>query len=314
MSQDVNTRLHAPINRRRLIGGMAGAAVTTIAIGGLVSAQSTQTNASGTPAAGSATDSESGAQENTVQTASDAIALIKRDRDSVASKIDVKNVDQILTIATDLQSQASSATTSSTPSQDQLASAAETTAWAARDLIEAELSPFGLPSRQIGVSQELADNHAAITAAGKTVMAVKSKNAATAATSLLTISQQLYTSAYDQYGKGVFMQAEKTAEAASGLVDAIDELLSASDNGGNTNGNSKSSDNHSDGEQNDASNGTPAASSESGANDSNQNDQGNDQQGDSSSAGGGNDGNDRQDNGSQGAEPAKPVDVPKPSF
>jgi len=314
MSQDVNTRLHAPINRRRLIGGMAGAAVTTIAIGGLVSAQSTQTNPSGTPAAGSATDSESGAQENMVQAASDAIALVKRDRDSVASKIDVKNVDQILTIATDLQSQASSATTSSTPSQDQLASAAETTAWAARDLIEAELSPFGLPSRQIGVSQELADNHAAITAAGKTVMAAKSKDAATAATSLLTISQQLYTSAYDQYGKGVFMQAEKTAEAASGLVDAIDELLSASDNGGNTNGNSKGSDNHSDGEQNDASNGTPAASSESGANDSNQNDQGNDQQGDSSSAGGGNDGNDRQDNGSQGAEPAKPVDVPKPSF
>lgn len=313
MSQDVNTRLHAPINRRRLIGGMAGAAVTTIAIGGLVSAQSTQTNASGTLAARSATDSESGAQENTVQPASDAIALIRGDRDSVASKIDVKNVDQILTIAMDLQSQASSATTSSAPSQDQLASAAEMTAWAARDLIEAELSPFGLPSRQIDVSQELADNHAAITAAGKTVMAAKSKNAAT--TSLLTISQQLYTSAYDQYGKGVFMQAEKTAEAASGLVDAIDELLSASDNGGgNTNGNSKGSDNHSDGEQNDASNGTPAASNESGANDSNQNDQGDDQQGDSSSAGGRNDGNDRQDNESRGAEPAKPVDVPKPSF
>lgn len=318
MSQDVNTRLHAPINRRRLIGGMAGAAVTTIAIGGLVSAQSTQTNASGTPAAGNAIDSESGAQENMVQAASDAIALVKKDRDSVASKIDVKTVNQILTIATDLQSQASSATTSSTPSQDQLASAAETTGWAARDLIEAELSPFGLPSRQIGVSQELADNHAAITAAGKTVMAAKSKDAATATaaatTSLLTISQQLYTSAYDQYGKGMFMQAEKTAEAASGLVDAIDELLSASDNGGNTNGNSKGSDNRSDGEQNDAGNGTPAANTESGANDSNQNDQGNDQQGDSSSDSGGNDGNDQQDNGFQGAEPTKPVDVPKPSF
>ncbi|MGI8483416.1 MAG: hypothetical protein ACR2OU_04050 [Thermomicrobiales bacterium] len=306
MSEDFNTRLRAPMNRRRLIGGMAGAAVTTIAIGGFVSAQSSNTSSNGTPVAGKVSDSESGSQENVVQAASDAIALVKKDRDSVASKIDVKIVDQILAGATDLQGQASSATTSSIPSQDQLASAAETTAWAARDLIEAELSAFGLPSRQIEISQELADSYAAITAANKTVTAAKNKDAAT--TSLLTISQQLYTSAYDQYGKGVFAQAEKTSQAASGLVDAIDELLSATDSG---HGNSNGKDNHGDGEQNDAGNGTPDASGKSETNDSNRNDQGNDQQGDASSDNGGNDGNDHQDNGS---EPTKPVDVPKPSF
>ena len=309
MSEDVNIRLHAPINRRRLIGGMAGAAVTTIAIGGLVSAQSTQTNASGTPAAGSAIDSESGTQENTVQAASDTIALVKKDRDSVASKIDMKTVDQILAVTTSLQAQASSATTSSTPSRDQLASAAETTAWAARDLIEAELSAFGLPSQQIGVSQELVDSHTAIAAASKTAASAKNKDAS----SLLTISQLLYTAAYDQYGKGVFMQAEKTSEAASGLVDAIDELLGASKSG-NANGDSNGTDNHSDGEKNDSNNGTPDASGESGTNNSNQNDQGNDQQGDSSSDNGGNDGNDGNGQQDNGPEPRKPVDVPKPSF
>lgn len=302
MSEDFSTRLRAPINRRRLVGGMAGAAVTTIAIGGLVSAQSSSTNSSGTPAAGNAHGGGFGSQENVVQAASEAIAAVKKDRDSVASKIDVKTVDQILAVATDLQGQASSATTSSNPSQDQLASAAETTAWAARDLIEAELSPFGLPSQQIGVSQELVDSHTAITAASKTVSAAKNKDA----TSLLTLSQQLYTSAYDQYGKSMFAQAEKTAEAASGLVEAIDELLGASDSG-----TSHGKDNHRDGEKNDGNNGTPSASGESGSNDSNQSDQGNDQQGDNSSESGGNDSNGQQGNG---PESTTPVAVPKPSF
>lgn len=307
MSKDFKNRLQAPINRRRLIGGMAGAAVTTIVIGGLVSAESSTTNPIGTPAAGSTGGNQSDSQENTVQTASDAIALVKKDRDSVASKIDVTTVDQILIAATGLLGQASSATTASGPSQDQLASSAETAAWAARDLIEADLSVFGLPSQQIEVSQELADSHASIVAAKNTVTAAKSKDATatTTTTSLLTISQQLYTLAYDQYGKGVFAQAEKTAEAASGLVDAIDELLGAADSG-----TSEGKDNHGDGEKND-NNGTPDTTGESGTNDSSQNDEGNDQQGDSASDNGGHDGNDQQDNGQ---EPTKPVDVPKPSF
>lgn len=211
----------------------------------------------------------------------------------MASKIDVTTVDRILAVATTLQSQSSSAT-----SREQLASAAETTAWSARDMIEAELSVYGLPSQQIAASQNLADLHASIVAAGKSVATVKNPEA----TSLLTISQQLYTSAYDQYGASMYAQSEKTGDAASGLADAIDELLGTSDSG-TTGGN-------------DTSTGTPTENPEDGSSDSEQNGQNGDRQSDSGSdrSDGGGDGENQGQKGSDLPDPTAPVDVPAPLF
>jgi hypothetical protein len=305
--------VHSRLNRRRLIGGLAGGAFTTIAVGGLVAAQGTSAKPAGTPASDSSSRNESGSTENAGQGAAGAIASVKKDRDAVASKIDVTTVDRILAVATTLQSQSSSATTSSATSREQLASAAETTAWSARDVIEAELSAYGLPSQQIGVSQVLADLHGSIVVAGKTVASAKNPGA----TSLLTISQQLYTSAYDQYGAGTFAQFEKTGDAAAGLTDAIDELLGTSDSG-TTGGN----DNQGDGEQNDGGNGstartgTPAGNAEGGSSDSEQNGQGGDRQSDNGSDGsdGGGGGENQGQNGADSPDPTTPVDVPAPSF
>lgn len=285
--------VHSRLNRRRLIGGLAGGAFTSIAVGGLVAAQGTSAKPAGTPASDSSKENGSGSTENAGQGAADAITLVRKDRDAVASKIDVTTVDRILAVATTLQSQSSSAT-----SREQLASAAETTAWSARDMIEAELSVYGLPSQQIAASQNLADLHASIVAAGKTVATVKNPEA----TSLLTISQQLYTSAYDQYGASMYAQSEKTGDAASGLADAIDELLGTSDSG--TAG------------SNDTSTGTPTENPEDGSSDSEQNGQNGDRQSDSGSdrSDGGGDGENQGQKGSDLPDPTAPVDVPAPLF
>lgn len=300
--------VYSRLNRRRLIGGLAGGAFTSIAVGSLVAAQGTSAKPAGTPASDSSKENGSGSTENAGQGAADAITLVRKDRDAVASKIDVTTVDRILAVATTLQSQSSSAT-----SREQLASAAETTAWSARDVIEAELSVYGLPSQQIAASQNLADLHASIVAAGKTVATVKNPEA----TSLLTISQQLYTSAYDQYGAGTYAQSEKTGDAASGLVDAIDELLGTSDSG-TTGGN----DTQGDGKRNDGGNssgtstGTPAENLEDGSSDAEQNGQNGDRPSDSGSdrSDAGGDGENQGQKGSDLPDPTAPVDVPAPSF
>ena len=227
--------LPATINRRALLGGIAGAA--TLAVGGaaLVSAQSATPNAT-SGSSGSGSSSRGAMLATRVQT---ELAAVEADRDAVAGKIDTAMVDRLLAFATDLEGRASTATsgtasaagtpaaggtTGSTTAQISAMrdlAAAGLTGEAARGEILAQLSAFGLPSQQAEVSKLLADTYSTITA---DAAAIKAANNADA-TSALTMAQDLYTSAHDAYGAGHYAQTAK-GDLAAGLMLRVAKVLS----------------------------------------------------------------------------------------
>ena len=106
------------------------------------------------------------------------------------------------------------AQTASTGADDaltlRLARAAVATARAAGDLIEAQLTAYGLPSQQTRASEILAAAFETIEAVSTDVAGATDADVATA----ITIAQQLYQSAYDLYNAGTYAQAAKTAQVA----------------------------------------------------------------------------------------------------
>lgn len=107
----------ASFDRRQLVGGAAGvatAATAAVALGSLVSAQTTGSSTA-TPEAGSG--SSSGSSETTAERAAaitdrsaKVIASVKADRDALPSSIDASTIDELLSLAADLQTKAEAAT------------------------------------------------------------------------------------------------------------------------------------------------------------------------------------------------------------
>ncbi|MGN6483652.1 MAG: hypothetical protein ACTHMX_04550 [Thermomicrobiales bacterium] len=101
------------IDRRHLVGGAAGlatAATAALAVGSLVSAQSSDT-ATATPEAGSGSSS-SGSSSSSRSTTSvtdrsaAVIASVQADRDALASSLDTASIDELLSLANELQTKA----------------------------------------------------------------------------------------------------------------------------------------------------------------------------------------------------------------
>ncbi|MGN6030922.1 MAG: hypothetical protein ACTHQE_04585, partial [Thermomicrobiales bacterium] len=101
------------IDRRHLVGGAAGlatAATAALAVGSLVSAQSSDA-ATATPEAGSGSSS-SGSSSSSRSTTSvtdrsaAVIASVQADRDALASSLDTASIDELLSLANELQTKA----------------------------------------------------------------------------------------------------------------------------------------------------------------------------------------------------------------
>jgi hypothetical protein len=251
----VRTNIANNVTRRRLIGSAAGLAAATLATVGLVSAQTSTATPDASTSSSSSTTTTGTAGDDQLTT---FLASVKTDRDAVASSIDTTMIDQILAVANDLQTQsttasdtdsppvpstssdsttssatpaASSSGTSATtvaPGKRQLLAAAQSSGRAARQLIVAELSAYGLPSQKVDASHSLADVYDRIKTAGTDVSGSSIADAMT----LVTYAQQLYADAYDKYGAGTYAQAQGTGRAAGGLASAAETLLGKNGFGG----------------------------------------------------------------------------------
>lgn len=250
-----------PINRRQLVGGTAGiatAATAVVALGSLVSAQ-TSDSATATPEAGSGGSDSGTTLDATAITDRSAavIASVTSDRDALASSLDTTVIDELLSLAADLQAKAeaapaptgtgrrsgssssgstSSGTTSSaatpdaaanssstttTPGKIELAFAAARTAQAARATIVAQLATFGLPSEQARLSRGLSQIYAAVKA-----LATEATSSSEAdASALVSHAEAAYTNAYDAYTAKTYASVTAYGEATAHLAAAASVLL-----------------------------------------------------------------------------------------
>lgn len=245
------------IDRRHLVGGAAGiatAATAAVALGSLVSAQSSGSTTA-TPEAGSGGSSSAGsAQDATAITDRSAtiIASVKADRDALAASLDTATIDELLSLATDLQTKAEAApvatgsgrrtgggsssssgsSSSATPaagtstadntlSKQALALAAVRTALAARETIVAQLANFGLPSEQARVSRVLA----AIYDGVKSVATEAGSASVDDASTLVTHAEAAYQSAFEAYNAKTYARATAYGDASAHLAEAAAVLL-----------------------------------------------------------------------------------------
>lgn len=252
------------IDRRHLVGGAAGivtAATAAFAVGSLVSAQTA------TPEAGSTSNSTAADRAKAITDRSAAvIASVKADRDAVASSIDVASVDELLSLASDLQTKAEAATvnssgmgrkssgstssssssasatpsastgtgaasttaTTTAPGKIELAAAAVRTAQAARAIMVAQMAKFGLPSQQARLSKKLAEIYAAV----KEIATSAGTAGVADASTLVTHAEAAYKSAYDAYNAKTYASAAAYGEATVELGEAAAVLLGLGMRGG----------------------------------------------------------------------------------
>lgn len=209
------------LSRRRMIAGTAVAGVAT-AFGATIAfaqsddstpaADSSTTTEAGTPAVGGETETTNGDATDILARVDEEIAAVQADRDAAGSRADLTTVDELLTQASGLRDKAHAATDAD--ERRRLARAALATARAAGNLIEAQLSAYGLPSQQAPASRILANANERIVALGDEITAGADADADAA----LASAQQLYTVAYDAYNAGTYSQAAKTARVAEQLA------------------------------------------------------------------------------------------------
>jgi TolA-binding protein len=218
----------------RLLGGAVGTCLAAaIGVSAVVAQEATPTpSASATPSATTEQPPQPGfggtAEEKTalaeaVQKVSDTITAVQKDRDAAAGKTDLGTVDALLAQAGKLRDQAKASLqtddVSKAPRQLLVANQA---AMAAEALIRAQLTDYGLPSQQAGVSRTLV-------AAFNEIDEVTGRTASTTdqdAASLVTTAQALYKAAYDLYNAGTYAQAAGTAEVAARVARLADVLTS----------------------------------------------------------------------------------------
>ena len=158
-----------------------------------------------------------------IQSLTDVIALAQADRDAVASLIDPVEVDGLLAKATELRDAAQATlATDDVSTAPQVILAGMQAATAARALLEAELSAYGLPSQQGHTSHVLVGAYYAIDEATELAGAETDANAVY----FVETAQRLYARAYEQYNAGAYAQAERTALVAQ-QVAVIGGLLLA---------------------------------------------------------------------------------------
>lgn len=219
------------LDRRRLLAGSLATGI--VAAGAFRIAQAQDEDAAtpdatstGTPEVETDRTADSGnddALADEALTRADAvIGSVQADRDSVASGIDITDVDAILIQAGIHRDRAEAAIASGTKLEGVgEALVAGATARAARMLIDARLRYPGLPSQQTRSSRELVRAH-------ETIGAVSTAAATTADTNVsffIANAQDLYASAYDLYGGGAFAQAAGTASTATSLARIVTLLM-----------------------------------------------------------------------------------------
>lgn len=152
-----------------------------------------------------------------IQTVTDAIAIVQQDRDAIASVGDMTQIDALLAKATEQRDAAK-------------ASLAADDAWKALDeatfagillesaqmLVEAEASGYGMPSMKASTSRVLVDAYYAIDEAADAV--AESPEADPLLLFQIDVAKQLYARAYEQFSAGTFARAEGIASVASFLV------------------------------------------------------------------------------------------------
>lgn len=239
------------IDRRHLVGGAAGvatAATAALALGSFVSAQTPDP----TPESGSDASSSSATTSLTDRSAA-IIASVQADRDALASSFDTATIDELLSLANDLQAKAvaaaettsggsrrdgastaatpasttatpaasDGASTASSPGKRRLALAAVRTARAARATLVAQLADFGLPSQQARVSRGLAGVYDGLVAVADDASTAGSEDAS----ALVTGAEDAYTSAYEAYTAATYARATAYGEAAVALAAGAVSLL-----------------------------------------------------------------------------------------
>lgn len=266
-------RLHAgTIDRRHLVGGAAGvatAATAAFALGSFVSAQSA-TTATATPEAGSGgsgTGNSASTQDGTAITTRSAaiIAAVKADRDALASSLDTAPIDELLSLASDLQTKAeaasvatgtgrrsskssssgstSSDTTSSNATPDASSSSSTTTssatastiapgkielAFAAARTAQAARATIVAQLANFGLPSEqarLSRGLAQIYADVKQLASDASSAKVEDASTLVSHAEASYKSAYDAYTAKTYASATAYGEATAHLGEAAAMLL-----------------------------------------------------------------------------------------
>jgi hypothetical protein len=221
------------LNRRFLLAGAAGAGLATAGYLSLVNAQEEATPgaaANATPdaieATGTETIDDASRVTDRIDAIRDRIDSVRADRDAVAAGIDPAQIDTFLGQATALLDAAGAALESGTiaPAQ-RYAEAGGRMAGAARGLIVAQLTFPGLPSQEASTSVLLADAHERLTA----VTASAEASTTTDVTIQIEPAQELYATAYDQYGSGAYNQAAATGRVVQILASAAGILLETDD-------------------------------------------------------------------------------------
>ena len=212
------------VNRRRILVGMTAAGLAAAVGGSFARAQVATPIAddSATPSA----DTTPGADEwsNALSRVDEEIASAQADRDAIASQTDVTVVDELLSLATALRNQASSASSGSDDILTlRLARGASAAAQAAVELIKAQMADYGLPSQQARASRILERANEVIEAFSSEVSGSTDANVTTA----IQLAQRLYQTAYDRYNAGTYAEAMGTASVAAKLA-RIAAMLSGS--------------------------------------------------------------------------------------
>lgn len=203
------------INRRSVLAGAAGVGLAT-ALGATLGKAQESTPVPGSSTTPSAGGTAEGATTTLLQRIDDVIARVQADRDAVSSSIDVTLVDQLLAKASAFRDQVASATTLTDVETFQQAHAAISLARAAAAVIVGELSNFGLPSQQARTSRVLAAVHGAITE----ISDLASSSTGANVTGALSLAQQLYQSAFEDYNAGTYAKAAALARAAGSTAEA----------------------------------------------------------------------------------------------
>jgi hypothetical protein len=146
-----------------------------------------------------------------IQQLTDVIAVVQKDRDSVANTIDLTEIDALLAKATELRDSAKA-----TLQTDDVSTAPQAiftglqSAGAAHGLIKAGVEAYGLPSQQAHASRVLVQAYYAI----DEITSGLKPDADANATFFAETAKRLYSNAFELYNAGTYTQAEQTAAVA----------------------------------------------------------------------------------------------------
>ncbi len=207
------------LSRRQVTAGLAAGGALAAGVFGFAVAQDSATPEAGDDRAGKQRGPSDGDDATRlaehIARIRESMAEVEADRDAVASEIDARTVDDMLSQATSLLDEAEAALESGdTTTIGRQVHGARGLVQAAHLAIVAELTYPGLPSQATRAGSYLATTHDRVTAATDAAA-----DSPTEIGGIVGLAQEMYQQAYDLYEDGAFAQAGAYARVAAELAD-----------------------------------------------------------------------------------------------